>query len=88
MTVYKYVMDEHDKTFLMPRGTKILSVQMQGKNPSIWALVDQNKNADDPHRFIAFDTGQQIDFHSEKLSFIGTVIDNNYYVSHIFEVFL
>jgi hypothetical protein len=41
MTIYKYPFPIDDSfTLLLPRGHRILSAEMQGDTPSLWALVD------------------------------------------------
>jgi hypothetical protein len=43
MTIYKYPFPIDDSfTLLLPRGHRILSAEMQGDTPSLWALVDPN----------------------------------------------
>jgi hypothetical protein len=41
MTIYKYQFPIADSfTLLLPRGHRILSAEMQGDQPCLWALVD------------------------------------------------
>ncbi len=41
-SVYKYPlpMDEDDFTIFLPKGAEVLTIQIQGETPCLWALVD------------------------------------------------
>jgi len=43
-TIYKYeLINTPVQTIQMPEGSKILTVQLQGKTPVLWALIDTKK---------------------------------------------
>ena len=78
-------MDKRDFVVKMPKGARILSCQMQGEFPAIWALVNKQEPKEDRH-FIAIGTGNEIGIPSpDKLKFIGTVQTGGGLVHHIFE---
>lgn len=81
MEVWKYHLSE-DNTIEMPRGAKILCLQMQNGKPTIWAMVNP-KMPRQKRRFMFVDTGETFDAHG--LTYIGTVQDDVGYVSHVFE---
>lgn len=42
--VYKYPLDIHDEVVvMMPKGARVLSVQVQNGSPCLWAAVDPNE---------------------------------------------
>lgn len=42
MRIWKWTLQVTDyQELLMPRGAEVLSVQMQGGDPQLWALVDE-----------------------------------------------
>lgn len=83
--VYKYPVEIADvQTILLPIGAQILSVQVQGGNPYIWACVNPSAESE-PRRFRLFETGHNIE--SENcLKFIGTFqLLGGRLVYHLFE---
>lgn len=40
-TIYKWTLTPGSTGLHMPTGAKVLTVQMQGDQPQLWALVDQ-----------------------------------------------
>ena len=60
--VYKYALDIDDETSItMPAGARILTVQEQGGEPQVWALIDP---ANEPctYRFRLAGTGHDIEW--------------------------
>ena len=55
----------------MPKGSKILSVQMQYDKPCLWALVDDHTTFVEKREIILAGTGHPIE--ADNLKFIGTV---------------
>ena len=43
MRVWKYGLHTGRQTIQMPAGAQIVSAQMQGSSPCIWALVDPDR---------------------------------------------
>lgn len=81
ITIYKYPAPIDDEfTVMMPEGAEVLTVQMQGKSPQIWARVDIDK----PLRFRAFHwrgTGHDA---AGLGRYVGTIQDH-WLVFHLFE---
>ena len=83
-TIYKYPLSLQTTTELeMPVGAKILSIQMQGGLPTIWALV-QEEARDETRTFLVFGTGGPLDDYVLTYPHIATVQDGSL-VWHIFE---
>jgi len=71
-------------TIEMPKGAVPLSVHPQGTGFNIWAIVDPTKEKE-PRKFLAATTGG--DFTETNANYIGTVVlDQGYFVLHIFEI--
>jgi len=69
----------------MPSGAKILSVQVQADQPTVWALVNPS-NAKRPRVIITVMTGQEKRESIENLPFIGTVqLGGGGFVLHVFD---
>jgi hypothetical protein len=57
-TIWKYELNPATTMqLLLPRGTKLLSVQTQQGKPMLWALVDPLMVADEVHDLRIFGTG-------------------------------
>lgn len=85
-TVYKYPIDLTDTfTLELPKGAQVLSVQMQGATPCLWALVDTKAEAE-RRTFRLAGTGHPID-ESLELRFVSTFqLYGGDLVFHVFEV--
>lgn len=83
--VWKYEFTITDAVQLqMPIGAKILSVQLQGDLPCLWALVDPSEPTKKRY-FRIFGTGHNIDL--DDSHYIGTFMtDVGALVWHMFEV--
>ena len=82
-TVYKYpvIMDD-EWEMSMPRGAKILSLDVQGGKPYMWAAVETTRMSDGRF-FITRGTGHKL---SGTLEFIGMFqLDKLGLVFHVFE---
>lgn len=67
----------------MPKGAKLLSVQVQNGLPQLWALVDP-KAPKEQQVFVTFGTGQP-NVDADALSFLGTYqLDDGALVFHVF----
>lgn len=75
--IYKYDLAH---TIEMPKGAQILSIQMQGNQPTIWALVDLSAPMED-RRFETVGTGWIV---GEGFHHIATYMDGPF-VWHVFE---
>ena len=67
----------------MPRGAQVLAVQVQHRQPCVWALVDDTKGKEIRH-FRCFGTGHPINTEGQ---FVGTfqLLDGDF-IGHLFEV--
>lgn len=89
-TVLKYPFPNSRMAYLhLHVGAEILSVQEQGEDLCLWALVDAKALNEDFQKevrtFRVYETGQQIDDVGQRLKFIAT-IQEQIFVWHIFEV--
>lgn len=59
--IYRYPLLVTDyQEVLMPIGAEILTIQTQGENPSLWALVDPNESNVESRSIEMFGTGHPI----------------------------
>jgi len=86
MKIFKYPIEASDYFSLdLPKGAKILTVQVQHEMPFIWALVNPNVSKEMRHFKVA-GTGHNIDEHPDALIYIGTFqLSNGALVFHLFE---
>lgn len=71
-TIYKYPLQIADiQALTLPRNAKILTVQMQGDTPYIWALIDRHAPTDEVVTIRMYGTGHDI-IGSEYFTYIGT----------------
>lgn len=82
MKIYKYPLEfKPEQTIDIPMGSNIIALQMQGKNPCIWAIVSPEAKTT-PVIFRMYMTGEEIDNPQSK-AYVGTV-QNMGYVLHFF----
>lgn len=85
MKIYKYPVNQ-PKGYIsieMPKGAKILTVQVQNEVPCIWALVDPNA-APEIRCFRIYGTGHMVEH--ENMPYIGTFqLLEGRLVFHLFE---
>lgn len=87
LTVYKYPLLKGSQVCVgLPKGAKILTVQVQNGVPHIWALV----NPENPlvERFFRLaGTGCSIEEHKDDLHYVGTFqLFKGRKIYHLFEV--
>lgn len=83
-TIYKYQLTITDKqTIKLPLGFKILSIQQQNYELTIWALVDPSEKEKVNSTFYIFGTGHEI-YSEQDLEYISTVQMINRLVWHVF----
>ena len=84
MRVYKYALDlMGDQPVAMPRGARVLHVDVQGDQVCLWALVDPTAPVESRH-FSVVPTGARL-LRSDA-TYIGTVLlDGGALVLHVFE---
>ncbi len=86
MTIWKYPVYMQDEFSIdMPPGAKILSVQIQGDSPQMWAMVEEESfGRTQRRRFKVVGTGHPIT--EDGLAFIGTFqLRGGSLVFHLFE---
>jgi len=85
MRIWKYTLAVTDRQSLsMPDGAHVLSVQVQGGMPQLWALVDE-KAPQSLRHFDLYGTGNPVPSCPKK--FIGTFqLHGGGLVFHLFEV--
>lgn len=71
MKIYKYELIGQTTIIGMPKGAQILTVQKQGNNTCVWALVDPEESTEDI-TFHIVGTGNPAD-HVNDLLYVGTV---------------
>ncbi len=79
--IWKYKVDVG--TIMMPKGAKILTVQMQNDSPHMWVIVDVDAELEE-RVFEIHGTGHNIR-NIDEYEYIGTYIDNPF-VWHLFEL--
>ncbi len=79
--IWKYRVDVG--AIMMPKGAKILTVQMQNDTPYMWAIVDVDAELEE-RVFEIHGTGHNIR-NIDEYEYIGTYIDNPF-VWHLFEL--
>lgn len=73
-----------DIAIQMPQGARLLTVQMQGAAPWLWALVEPDRPREQ-RQFQVVGTGWELDWSDAKREYIGTVQAGTF-VWHFFEV--
>jgi len=86
-TIWKYdVPVDARLSVMMPRGGKVIAVQMQGDTPCLWAIVDSDEPVEQ-RRFMVFGTGHMLP--DSPIVHLGTFQVNDGgrpLVFHVFEV--
>ena len=85
MTIWKFQLAVDDGQVIhMPKGARILCVQLQRGVPHLWAVVDEKKPMQ-PRRIRTIGTGHSFESNSN-LAYIGTYqLDGGNLVFHVFE---
>ena len=83
--IYKYRIGvTHVTTLTLPPNAKVLHVDLQCDNPTLWVEVDKDVDASESRRFVALMTGQTVD---EGMRYISTVIlGASGIVAHYYEI--
>lgn len=86
LKIYKYPFEvQGDVEIAMPTGATILTVQVQGETPCIWAIVDPEQPIIVRH-FRVFGTGHPLDIEPTLSRYIGTFqLVCGRFVGHLFE---
>lgn len=85
LNIWKYPIPVQDEIQIeMPKGARVLTVQMQDEQPCVWALGNPVAEKE-IRQFHMAGTGHPIE-HAEKLTYIGTFqMKNGTLVLHLFE---
>jgi hypothetical protein len=85
-TIWKFPLAGNDvNNVVMPAGAKVLTVQMQGRDITLWADVDDKAKANEARIFLIFGMGQPMPKEmGYRNVYIGTVQDRAF-VWHVFE---
>lgn len=84
LTVWKYVLPVTDLFSLqMPKGGELLTVQLQGDEAQLWALVEPEREREDRHFRLA-GTGRLIT--ENVFQYVGTFQTRMGLVFHLFEI--
>jgi hypothetical protein len=86
MRIWKWTLQVTDlQQVQMPRGAQVLSVQMQGGAPQLWALVDE-KASTEPRTFATYGTGNPMPEVADYGRFVDTYqMHGGSLVFHVFE---
>lgn len=84
-TIWKYELDAKAvQTLALPRGYRILSVQVQNGKPTLWALVPKDTQYREAVRLEIYGTGQDVPNHVGE--HLGTYqLLNGALVFHVFK---
>jgi hypothetical protein len=83
MTVWKYEISPGTSILEIPKGGKVLALQVQQDMPCMWVLVDQDAEKE-KRRFEIHGTGSLLP--NDYGTYVGTFqVNNGHYVFHIFE---
>lgn len=85
MTIWKYPLPANDKFVVdLPKGAKVLSVQMQNDAPQMWVLVDSTAPKRTRNFYLA-GTGERLPLVISQAEFIGT-FQTDAMVWHLFDL--
>jgi hypothetical protein len=82
-TIRKYTLSNTYKVVFLPKGFKILTVQVQKESACVWVMVDKDKKFDIPIEFIIYPTG--VNMPKDNINYIGTIqAEKGDIVGHVF----
>jgi hypothetical protein len=86
MRIWKYPIIITDRqTLQMPAGAQLLTVQMQGDGPQLWAIVDESESVEEQRTVAIYGTGHPLPHDPGK--YIATFqYAGGAFVGHVFEV--
>lgn len=83
--IYKYPLTGVQTILDLPIGARVLTVQMQGDTPVLWALIDQDEDITAKRIFLSINTG--VSFETPGVwAYLSTVTSDNGIVWHIGEI--
>jgi hypothetical protein len=85
-TIWKFPLAGNDaNNVVMPAGAKVLTVQMQDRDVTLWAEVDDKAKTNEARVFLIFGTGHPMPREmGYRDVYIGTVQDRSF-VWHVYE---
>ena len=85
-TVWKFrILGTSVQSLDLPKGARILCVQVQREVPHIWAVVDDSIQEYESWLIYIVGTGRPMPRDFNKLQYIGTCqLDDGYFVGHVF----
>lgn len=83
-TIYKYPLKGSTTHLELPFGAQILTVQIQGDQLVLWAVINPREVRTVQRLIFAVYTGEEFDLPSQ--GYIGTAVSRNGIVWHVFEV--
>lgn len=82
--IFKYKIEvEHEQVIKIPKGSKLVDIQVQNGEIKMWAVVDEAVKEVDGMRIMIAGTGRPIHFDLEVYEHLKTVQIENY-VWHIY----
>ncbi len=85
MKIYKYELTAHKVLLELPRGARILSVQVQHGVPVLWAAVEPTRMLREPRVIRIVATGEEFD--ADGASYISTFqLEGGNLIFHAYEV--
>lgn len=86
-TIWKYDLSIiGEQKILIPKNSKILSVQVQNGVPCVWVLVDENSDNEEK-TFFTYGTGNPILPQKSETTFLGTYqLYDGQLVFHVFYI--
>jgi len=86
LAVWKYPFDLKDEVVLLiPGGSKVLHIAMQGLIPCMWVLVDPERTKKE-FRFKIFGTGVPIEQESMGFHVGSFFMDGGQFIWHVFQL--
>lgn len=87
MKIWKYPLQVVGEQLIhLPKGAKVLTVQVQYGEPQIWAQVEDERAATEPRTFTTYSTGQSSPEGKDPGRYIGTYqFYDGAAVFHVFE---
>ena len=82
--IWKYRLSQFCKTLSIPCGAEVLHFAMQDGEPTIWVMVNPEKEKED-RTFSAFETGHWLFIGANASDYIGTCFDGEF-ILHLFEL--
>jgi hypothetical protein len=85
LTIHKFNVRPDDYALSMPKGAKLLTVQMQYNEPELWALVDLHA-PEVRRRFVTVPTGTPLPDEIATFVYVGTFqLHGGALVFHLFD---